>query len=183
VLSFSAAADLDGLNAGWTQLPSSVRQDQGLRAVYIEQLLRLGAHAEAGRLLREQLGEEWNERFVYLFGDTRESDVAAQQTQAEHWLEKHPHDPVLLLSLGKISLRNRLWGKARSYLEASISGRPTAEAYHLLATLLEQLEEPEAAADCYRKGLALSGASQPAASLEVIENGPGEEPAPVSHSA
>jgi len=183
VLAFSSAVDLDGLNAGWKQLPPPVQQDQGLLAVYIEQLLRLGAHAQAGQLLREQLGRDWTPRFVYLFGDAQEDDVAAQQSQAEKWLEHHPHDPVLLLSLGKISLRNRLWGKARSYLEASISRQPTAEAYHFLATLLEQLEEPEAAAECYRKGLALSGASQSAVPLAVIEDEAGEKAVAVSRSA
>lgn len=183
VLGFSSASGLDSLNASWNQLPPPVQQDQALLAVYIEQLLRLGAHAQAGQLLREQLGRDWNQRFVYLFGDAQEIDVAAQQSRAEQWLEKHPHDPVLLLSLGKISLRNRLWGKARSYLEASISRQPTAEAYHFLATLLEQLEEPEAAAECYRKGLALSGASRSAVSLATIEDEPGDRTAPVSRSA
>jgi len=163
VLAFSRAADLDGLNDGWKQLPPPVQQDAGLLAVYIEQLLRLGAHAQAGRLLREHLARDWNPRFVYLFGELQEQDIAAQQAQAEQWLEQHPQDPSLLLSLGKISVRNQLWGKARSYFQDSIGRQPSAEAYHHLANLLEQLDEPEAAADCYRKGLALSGAAQPGA--------------------
>jgi HemY protein len=96
---------------------------------------------------------------VYLFGDVRDTDIAEQQSQGERWLEKHPEDPVLLLALAKISLRNHLWGKARSYLEASISHQPTPEAYRLLATLLEQIDEPEKAAECYRKGLALGSES------------------------
>lgn len=175
VQAFSAADDLDGLNDGWKQLPPPVQQDPALLAVYVEQLLRLGAHEHAGQLLRQQLHGAWNPRFVYLFGDTRETDVAAQQAQAESWLEQHPHDAVLLLSLGKISLRNRLWGKARNYLEESIARQPTAEAYHFLATLLEQLEEPEAAAECYRKGLALSGAARSAVSLAVIDVAAGDK--------
>lgn len=170
VLGLSSTADLEGLNTGWKQLPPPVQQDSGLLAVYTEQLLRLGAHEQAGQLLREQLGRDWNPRFVYLFGEVREQDMAAQQSQAEQWLEQHPHDPALLLSLGKISLHNRLWGKARHYLEESIDRQPTAEAYHYLARLLEQLEESHAAAECYRKGLALSGSPPSPATLPAIEN-------------
>ncbi|MCG6866749.1 MAG: heme biosynthesis protein HemY [Thiogranum sp.] len=155
VLAFSSASDLDGLNAGWKQLPPPVQQDPALLAVYIEQLVRLGAHSRADQLLREHLGRHWDQRLVYLFGDVKDADIAAQQAQGERWLEKHSEDPVLLLALAKISLRNHLWGKARSYLEASIGHEPTPEAYRLLATLLEQIDEPEKAAECYRKGLAL----------------------------
>ncbi len=162
VLAFSSATDLDGLNSSWKQLPPPVQQDRGLLAVYIEQLLRMGGHDHAAQLLREHLGREWDQRLAYLFGDVREADAGAQQSQGEQWLEQHPQDPVLLLSLAKISLRNQLWGKARSYLEASISHQPTPEAYRLLAGLLEQLDEPDKAAECYRRGLALSGAPAPA---------------------
>ena len=183
VLTCSAATDLDELNASWKQLPPPVQQDRGLLAVYIEQLLRLGAHGQAAQLLREHLGSEWDQRLAYLFGDVQEMDAAAQQSQGVQWLEQHPDDPVLLLSLAKISLRNHLWGKSRSYLEASISQQPTPEAYRLLAGLLEQLDEPDKAAECYRKGLALSGAATPMRPSAV---GGGNEPGkalPISRSA
>ena len=62
-----------------------------------------------------------------------------------------------MLTLGKISSRNQLWGKARSYLESSIEQRATAEAYRLLGALLERLGEADEASDCYRRGLDLTG--------------------------
>ncbi len=156
VMALSSAADLEGLSAGWKRLPAPIQTDQGLLAVYIEQMTRLGAHEQAGKLLRQQLKRVWDQRLVYLFGEVQETDPAAQQTQAENWLQTHPEDPVLLLSLGKLSLRNQLWGKARNYLEESVRRQPLAESYQVLAGLLEQLDEPDAAAECYRKGLALS---------------------------
>ncbi len=166
VRAFSTATELDALQHSWKQLPPPVQQDQGLLAVYIEQLVRLGSHAQAGQLVRQQLAQAWDERLVYLFGEAQETDAAAQQQQAEKWLEQHPEDAVLLLALGKISLRNQLWGKARGYLEASIAQQPTAEAYRLLATLLEQLDEPDKAAECYRRGLALG--SEPVLATSLI---------------
>ncbi len=151
----TAARDIETLKRGWTQLPPPVRQDHALLALYIEQLVRLGEHDQAESLLREQLGQYWDDRLVYLYGELDGCDSTVQQTMAEKWLMQQAEDAVLLLTLGKISLRNRLWGKARSYLEASIGLQPTAEAYRLLGDLLEQLEDPDAAAECYRKGLSL----------------------------
>jgi HemY protein len=151
----SSGTDLDGLNAGWKQLPAAMRQDHVLLALFTEQLLRLGAHDHAGRLLREQLAREWDQRLVWLFGEVREGDAGAQLEQGEKWLERYPDDAALLLALAKIGLRNQLWGKARGYLEGSIDRRPTPEACRVLGELLEQLDEPEKAAECYRKGLSL----------------------------
>ncbi len=151
----TAARDIDTLKNGWSQLPPPVRQDRALLALYIEQLVNLGEHGQAENLLREQLADNWDEQLVYLYGELEGCESMAQQNTAEAWLAQHDKDAVLLLSLGKISLRNQLWGKARSYLEASIGVQPTPEAYRLLGDLLEQLEDPDTAADCYRKGLAL----------------------------
>jgi len=151
----TAARDIDTLKNGWTQLPPPVRQDHALLALYTEQLVRLGEHDQAESLLREQLAQYWDERLVYLYGELDGCNSSAQQQVAEKWLVKQGEDAVLLLTLGKISLRNQLWGKARSYLEASIGFQPTSEAYRLLGDLLEQLKEPDAAAECYRKGLSL----------------------------
>ena len=167
IAEFASATDIEGLNAGWKQLPPPVQQDTGLLAVYVEQLVRLGSHSQAAELVRNQLALSWDERLVYLYGDVQESDPAAQQSVAEKWLAQHADDGVLLLTLGKISLRMQLWGKARSYLEASINARPDAESYRLLAGLLEQLDEPEQAAECYRQGLRLLGQMSPGTALMV----------------
>ncbi|VAW75648.1 hypothetical protein MNBD_GAMMA15-908 [hydrothermal vent metagenome] len=165
----TAARDVDTLKNGWTQLPPPVRQDHALLALFIEQLVRLGDHQQAEGLLREQLVQVWDERLVYLYGQLENCDGPAQQGVAEKWLEQHDKDAVLLLVLGKISLRNQLWGKARSYLEASIGQQPTAEAYRLLGDLLEQLEDPDAAGECYRKGLALPLSVMETSTLSIPE--------------
>ena len=69
----------------------------------------------------------------------------ARIQQAEAWLEQHPSDPNLLLALGRLCRRQQLWGKARSYLEASLSVWASAIAHIELARLLTALEESEAA--------------------------------------
>ena len=182
IAELASATDIDGLNEGWTQLPPPVQQDAGLLAVYVEQLVRLGSHSQAAELVRTQLKRSWDERLVYLYGDVQEGDSAAQQSIAEQWLLEHPQDSILLLTLGKISLRSQLWGKARSYLEASVNLQPDAEAYRLLADLLEQLDEPEQAAQCYRKGLTLLGQSSSGTSLMLADQD-NDKVVPISRSA
>lgn len=176
ILELSAQKDAAALQDGWKQLPVPVQKDEGMLAVYLEQLLRLGAHRHAEHIIREHLKHTWNPRLVYLFGELEDVDSSRQQSLAERWLEKRPGDPVLLLTLGKISMRNQLWGKARSYLENSIAGNPCAEAYRRLGALLEQLEEPDKAAECYRKGVQLGAAGAdtsglPAPSKESTSEG------------
>jgi HemY protein len=165
VLGFSSTDDVETLKTDWKQLPQPVQQDEGLMTIYTEQLMRLGANKQAEQLLATQIKRGWNQRLVYLFGDLQTADATKQQELAERWLEQHQQDPVLLLTLGKISMRNQLWGKARSYLEASIKQQATPEAYRLLGSLLERLEELDEASDCYRKGIELIGQGMPETAL------------------
>jgi HemY protein len=165
ILETCTSGDLDAMKSGWKQLPSPLQQDEGLQSVYVQELLRQGEHEHAEHVLRDQLRQAWSPRFVYSYGDVAAEDAAAQLSVAEGWLDQHSEDPVLLLTLGKISLRNALWGKARSYLESSIAQQPTSEAYRLLGALLEQLQEPDQAAACYRQGIELVAQGQSAPAL------------------
>ena len=62
----------------------------------------------------------------------------------------------LLIAAARLCMRNELWGKARSYLEASLSLSPNVQAYQLYGKLLDQLGERDRAADAFRSGLALA---------------------------
>lgn len=182
VVGFSSVDDADTLRTGWKQLPQTVKQDEGLMVIYIEQLMRVGALRQVEQLIATQIKHAWNQRLVYLFGDLQAADINKQLEVAERWLERHRQDPVLLLTLGKISIRNQLWGKARGYLEASIAQQATPEAYRLLGSLLERLEEADEALDCYRRGMELIDQGMTKTALPA----PGNKlsPAvPLSHSA
>jgi HemY protein len=172
LLALAVKREPEALKSAWKQFPAPVQRDAAVMVAYVQELVRMGAQGQAERVLRERLRQGWNDRFVYIYGDVAAPDSAAQLTLAEGWLDQHPDDAVLLLTLGKISLRNELWGKARSYLEAGVEQGPTPEGYRLLGSLLERMEEPEKAAECYRKGMELvvqgaSGGALPA---------PGQQP-------
>jgi len=118
-------------------------------------LSRLGDGEQAERELRGALKRDWHPALVACYGEVRAADPAKQLKAAEKWLEAHPDDAVLLKSAARLSLANELWGKARSYLEASLALHPTPEAYALYGELLTQLGEDEEALAAYRSGLGL----------------------------
>jgi HemY protein len=60
-----------------------------------------------------------------------------------------------LLTLGRLSLQNRLWGKARDYLESSLRMQRNPEACAELARLLASLGETERSNQLFEEGLGL----------------------------
>lgn len=117
-------------------------------------LVALGAEAEAQKLIESVLdvvkNEEWQPELVAIYGRLGNSEQTARIAKAEGWLRRHPDDARLLKALGRMCLRQRLWGKAQSYLEASLSVEPSQQAHLELARLFDQLERPEEANKHYR---------------------------------
>ena len=152
-----AATDQDAtaLLKAWQQMPQKIRAYESVVSEYVQGLISKGMSDQAELALYEIISKQWNEKLVHLYGLAAGIDSAKQLARAEVWLDKHENNALLLLTLGRLCLRTRLWGKARRYLEASIMAAPHTEAYHTLAQLLERLGEPDKAIDCYRKGLAL----------------------------
>jgi HemY protein len=159
------------LAAAWEDTPKTLRATSALAAHYAELLLARGAQGEAEALLREGLRRAFDERLAAMYGQVETADAGRQLSFAEELLGRQPRSAVLLLALGRLALRARLWGKARSYLEASLGVAPSAEAYCELGNLLEQLGEGGAARDCYRKGLAMGVEAAPVLLPEGIAAG------------
>ena len=139
----------------WKEIPRALRNSKTLSTEYAQHLLETKQYDKAEIFIRERLNREWDQHLVYLYGQIKIDQPEKQLGYAEGWLKGRESNPVLLLTLGRIAHNGKLWGKARSYLEASIGNGPRAETYKELGFLLEKLEEPQAAAACYRKGIML----------------------------
>ena len=139
----------------WSELPKALREEELFILPYSRALLESSMYEEAESLLRSSLKRRWTPSLMHVYGMVRGTKPAQNLAFAEGFLKQHDHDAVLLLSLGRLCLHNRLWGKARSYLEASLSRSPRGETYRELGTLLEQLGEEDAARECYRNGMNL----------------------------
>ncbi|MDU9391084.1 heme biosynthesis protein HemY [Pseudomonas japonica] len=143
------------LERAWQQLTNAQRQEPQLVLAYAEQLRQLGAESEAEEILRTALKREYESHLARLYGLVRGGDPAKQLQTAEGWLKAHPEDPSLLLTLGRLSLQNRLWGKARDYLESSLRLQRNPETCAELARLLASLGENERSNVLFQEGLGL----------------------------
>jgi HemY protein len=147
--------DEEKLNTIWVSIPRKLKQHFYLIEVYINERLKFDDTADCELLLRGALKRQWDNMLVRLYGLVVGSEANKQLAVAETWLQNHPREPVLLLSLGRICMRNKLWGKAKDYLQEGIEVQAIPEAYYELAQLHEYEGSSEEAAECYEKGLAL----------------------------
>lgn len=123
-------------------------------------LTALNAEGEAQKLIEAALdkpgGDAWQSELAAIYGRLSGGEQTARIAKAEGWLHNHPGDAVLLLALGRMCQRQRLWGKAQSYLEASLSVRATQEAHLALARLLDELDKADEANQHYRASAQLN---------------------------
>lgn len=147
---------LADLRGSWQHVPKALRQDIEMVRHYSRCLMILDAFNDVEALLRDAIKRNWDIDLVYLYGLVQTTDPDKQLATAEGWLKGHESNPVLLLTLGRLCVRNKLWGKARAYLDASINIQPRSDTFKELGQLLEQLEETQAAGEYFRKGLLLA---------------------------
>jgi HemY protein len=154
-LGLLTSADPGQLKQVWSGLPAEQRKQVVLIECYGRLLLESGDDLEAEKALTKAIKGAWDGRLVAQYGRIRGRDPARRLKQAETWLKSHPEDASLMLCLGRLSLRNDLWGKARDYFEASHRMQASAETCAELARLLFSLGEREKSAQYYREGLLL----------------------------
>ncbi|SNR81643.1 HemY protein [Methylobacillus rhizosphaerae] len=147
--------DLNALTAYWKKVPEDDRLNGRIASAAADAFIALNAGNQAQEVLEMSLTKQWNSELAGKLGDCISTSPQKQLQQAEHWLLSHEEDAPLLLSLGKMCMRLNLWGKAQSYLEASISMASSAEAHLTLARLFDNRNESEDANRHYRMSLEL----------------------------
>ena len=151
----TAAQTRQALADVWSRIPSAIQEKQEVLLTYVTRLQDMSESGLAEPLLRRALQRHFSQALMLSYGKIDSAEPSRQLQVVESLLVEHDRDAVALLTAGRLCLRNKLWGKARSYFEASINVQPSAEAYNELGNLLERMNEPEAAAECYREGLRL----------------------------
>lgn len=136
------------------KLPKNLAYAPELMAEYSRFLIAKGQEKEAESLLRHCLKKEYNEQLIELYGLLKADEK--QLAFAESLLKKIPHSAALYLCLGRLSIQNNLWGKAKTYFEESLLHKVSPEAYIELGKLLERLSDQNAACIAYRQGLLLA---------------------------
>ncbi|MCG6967929.1 MAG: heme biosynthesis protein HemY [Chromatiaceae bacterium] len=149
------------LNLAWADVPRGLRDEPQVLGDYAGYLQESDQDGRAEQLLRDALRKQWDPGLIETYGLLESAEPGKQLSQMERFLADHPDDPTLLLTLGRLSLRAQLWGKARGYLEACIGRNGPAQAYRELGQLLERMHEPDKAIEIYRRGLSGTGGPEP----------------------
>ncbi len=137
-------ATLKRLRDFWATLPTFIQHDADVVQSYAEAVMVIGFEEEAEELVRVTLAHEWHNGLVGLYGRIRYSQPERSLLTAQEWLKKHPQSPVLLLTLGRLSLQNRQWTEARAYFEQSLTLHKNTETFAEFVRLLQHLNDPEA---------------------------------------
>lgn len=157
--SFLAAAkgNQQALEKAWVKTPKASQTDADLILYYIKLSNRASSNSSSvEQLIIKSLDQKWDNRLVEAYGLFKAIDPNQQLRRTEKWLGDYAKNEYLLLALGRICIRARLWGKAQSYLEASIGVNAMAASCLVLAKLLgDQLQENDKASQYYKKGLQL----------------------------
>jgi HemY protein len=155
------AKDAPAIHKNWSALPQGLKSDPELMHSYLSALIKLGEHEEAGKLIIKHLKQRWDSKLVRLYGLLESANSSKQLAKAESWLADHSADAQLQLSLGRLSARNNLWGKARDYFENSYKLDRSTEICAELGRLLASLGEPKVSAAYFREGLLLTESGLP----------------------
>jgi HemY protein len=168
--------DPDSLRSAWQKMPADLKQDAQMLQGYVRMLIDRGDHGAAEKLVLRGLKQQWDASLVRLYGCVRSDNVPRQLARAESWLTAHPDDAQLLLCLGRLSARDKLWGKARDYFESSYRLEKSGETCAELGRLLLGLGEHKVAAAYFREGLLLRESGLP--ELPMPEKTMPEKPMP-----
>jgi HemY protein len=149
-----AAPDGASLNTLWAQLPKAQRRASSVIDAYARRAASFGLVLPAMDEVESALRREWSPLLIETYGSLPGDDVEARLRRAEGWLDGHPNDASLLLTLGRMCVRLKLWGKARQHLERSLALAPGTAAWEALGDAFAGQGDAEQAQRCYRNALA-----------------------------
>ena len=142
------ASDAARLKACLKRIPEALKADE-LCVAIAEKYERLGLYTEAVKWVRQYYPQNRRPELLEAFVESvRFFNERGQQKAidlADSWLKDKPDDAPLLMYLGQLAYGRSLWGKAQSYLEASIALQPSIAARLMLARVLDETGQPQKA--------------------------------------
>jgi HemY protein len=151
----ASQGDIEKIELLWVEIPKYIKNMQGVLATYFTVMFEVGMGAKIEDELTKALSANWDENLLLLFSNIPSNDVEKQLKMAELWLPFHADNALLLMVLGKLSIKCNEFEKAKAYLTQSISATPTVQAYQLLGDLMFEQGDKDSASQCYKQGLNL----------------------------
>ena len=134
-------------------------QKGGLSVEIAERFQQLGLYAQAAKWAKTHYPLKRDVALLNVLFESSASLSDKEQQQAfeaaDGWLKTYREDTDLLLALGEAAYQRQLWGKAQSYLEASLSQHPSIQAHLALAKVFKATEQKALAEQHQAAALAL----------------------------
>ena len=141
------------ISSAFDKLTPATRQTYKVLKQYIDLLLEIGQEAKAVDVLRDNLTQSWNDDLIDSYGKLKGNDDSQQLLFAEQQLTERPNNAVLLLALGRLSLRMNNLEKAKEYLETGLRIKRLPELHAEMAKV--KLKEGDEIIACEHFQLAL----------------------------
>ena len=150
------ALDRHALDEYWQKIPADEKRDPKVAAAAAKCFAELGAGEQACQIIEAAIEHEWDSELAGLYAECGGVALVRRIERAEKWLKTNPRDSILLLTLGRLCAQQELWGKAQSYLDASLALEPTWTAHLALAELHDGLGHADTARRHSRASLDLA---------------------------
>ncbi len=141
------------LKTVYQEMPRHCRYSASILLRYVELLADLGKDILAEAELRNALKNVWHDDLIHWFGRLKGEDTNKQRLFAEQCLKERPNDPVLLLALGRLAMRQHDLEKAREYLQTGLRIKGLPDLHAEMAQVL--LQEGDKTGACKHFQLAL----------------------------
>lgn len=144
----AAAGDYAAFKACLKRIPTDVQEGVFCEPIAAK-LVALAQYPRAVKWVQQHYPRNRDVRLlVHMMEAARYLDEREQQKimdTAESWRDADHDNAQLLLNLGHMAYTQKLWGKAQSYLEAAIAAGAPHQARLLLAKVLDEADQPQAA--------------------------------------
>jgi|SRR5262245_60289087 len=159
-----SASDEGAFERRWRAVESRDQVHPRVAAAAARHATQLGKAEMAREILERALAAEWSPQLVELYAElpaameerARNAEAHERIERGETWLLERARDAQLLATLGRLCVQVGLWGKARSFFEASMSFEESRTVHLELARLAERLGEPSDAQQHYRRAAELA---------------------------
>ena len=139
----------------WKKLPGEDKTVSRVALAAATAFADAGLADEAVSILEQALEKQWDDTLAARYGHIIGTQPLKQIERAEKWLPAHPRDGALLMALADLCAHEKLWGKAQSYAEASLSVAPNIDAHLALAAFKEQNGQTSEACGHLKQALGL----------------------------
>tara|TARA_B110000196_G_scaffold48291_2_gene38817 strand:+ start:4832 stop:6034 length:1203 start_codon:yes stop_codon:yes gene_type:complete len=156
IISKNNATHTEDLNNFWHKIPRSLKREKTIFLQYVTKLHEFKEDTAAELLIHSFLKSDWDDELIRLYGLIAGPDNEKQLRYAESLLSIHPDNPELMLALGRLNLKCKLWVKAQDYFKSSIAIKPKTETYIELARLMEHQHKYKESSIYYQQGLSLN---------------------------